>query len=270
MKRVRAVLLILASDNDPVYQFFRRMQLAYTNLNPDVKTFFTYGENITSFIPNPEYDIVNPGVVDSIFREIPDPKYCNPMVPMLHKTVDAIQQINTQYDYDFLVRTNLSTFWHLDRLLKTLDTLPTDLCLAGSRLGYSPPPFIVGTGMIVTRQMASQLVEQQDKLFTPERLACRKVGKHEDRELSEFFQNVLGAEPRPLNNILNLDKLTEPDEAYLDKWTDWAERNRMDHARIKNDADRMRLDPFVGKYLCRKYYQRDIEWDYALNIPLDK
>lgn len=269
-KHVRAVLLILASDHEPIYQFFRRMQLAYANLNPDIKMFMTYGENISSFDPNPEWDIINPGIIDSISNERMDPNHPNPMVPMLRKTVNAIEQIDKEYTYDFLVRTNLSTLWILDRLIKTLDSLPTESCLAGSRLGYISPPFLVGTGLIVNGYMASELVRQQDKLFTPERLNCKIVGRHEDRELSEFFEKVFSADLLPLNSILNFDTLKKWDEHYMNKRVQLCDEIGFDHIRIKNDADRIGIDPYVARHLCQHYYKKDIQWDFERNVPIGR
>jgi hypothetical protein len=71
------------------------------------------------------------------------------------KTVRSIDFINKNYTYDFLVRTNISSFWNIDNLFKISNQLPSVGCLAGV---YMFNHFISGTGIILSRDVCEYLL----------------------------------------------------------------------------------------------------------------
>ena len=256
MEHYRAIILAVASDNQPVYKFFRKLLQTYLDLNPSIKVFLTYGKGTT--FERMEHDI--------IFDDIKE----DPGKAMIIKTIRSMEYITENYDYDYLIRTNMSTFWDFKTLLKRLDSLPKERCLAGSRLGWYPPPYIVGTGLIVDKGMVIDLIKNQHLILTPERLASKLVGTPEDRVFSEFFSNVLGAKLRPLNSIFNIETLNTPDEEEIRFHIQTGKSLGVDHFRIKNEGplkdvkqradSRLSIDPVVGNLLCMEYYNKVVDW----------
>ena len=277
-KHYRAIVLLYASDNQPIYQFFRRMIQAHMFECPEIKVFFAYGDNISTFDPQ-EYDIINEGIPDTFIDGIHRGPFSNPMVPMIRKTVNSVEKIYQTHTSDFFIRSSMGTFWLWDRLLKTLDTLPLTGCLAGA-LGGSvlKPGYAHGTGLTVNGYMAEQLPQRQNELFTPERLGEQTgspygwCGRTEDRELSHFFETVLGAELIGLPGLVNLSEMKVPNEAEISaKLAAWIDVNpEKDHVKIKNTADRMAIDTLCAKMLCKKYYGKDIAWDFEHHTPLTR
>jgi len=71
------------------------------------------------------------------------------------KTILSIEYINKIYTYDYLVRTNISSFWNIDHLFKYSNQLPRVGCLSGI---YMFNHFISGTGIILSRDVSEYLL----------------------------------------------------------------------------------------------------------------
>ena len=210
------------------------------DVNPNVKVFFVYGKGTT--FERKEYDLVYDDVRESVIPPWPTTK-----------VIKAMEYIDANYNYDFLIRTNLSTFWDFDGLLKRLDTLPDKLCLTG-RMGYIAPPFVVGTGMIVNRYMITEIVKNAAMVNVT-------YGKYvaEDRILSEFFSNVMKAPILPSTHIHNIETLETDDIDTILKEIQKGKQAGKDHFRIKNMKDRMLIDTAVAKALCKEYYGKSVD-----------
>ena len=73
------------------------------------------------------------------------------------KTNKALNYINKKYAYDYLVRTNISSFWNIHNLYKMAATFPTEKCLTGV---YICNHFITGTGIIMSNDVCMTLAAQ--------------------------------------------------------------------------------------------------------------
>lgn len=114
-KDYKLIILIIASRCE-TYDFFINCWRSYMNAFPDVKSFFLFSDET---IP---CDLLV--TEDSIVHKHPE---CN--VPgILLKTLHAMNLCNESFTYDYMVRTNLSSFYHIPRLLNYLNTQ--------SRAGY--------------------------------------------------------------------------------------------------------------------------------------
>lgn len=74
---------------------------------------------------------------------------------MILKTCKAIEFINQIYDYDFIIRTNLSTVFHMPNLMEYLTIIP-NINACG---GFNYRSFITGTGIILSRDVGNQIVD---------------------------------------------------------------------------------------------------------------
>jgi hypothetical protein len=77
---------------------------------------------------------------------------------ILKKCKKAFKYINDNYDYDFLIRTNLSSVWNFQNLLMLYDKLPK-YNLFGGHVIFNQ--FVSGTGIIISKDFTYKLL--QDK-----------------------------------------------------------------------------------------------------------
>jgi hypothetical protein len=228
----KAVLLVLASESS-LYNELKNLYVKYIQSNPSIKVYFVYAGKV-SFVPQ-QYDLVYEDLTESVIQPHP-----------AKKVVKALQYINNTHDYDYLVRTNISTFWVFDKLINRLNTLPKINTITG-RIGYFPPKYVVGSDMVVSKDLIDQL------LLQPEKVYLTHNGKYipEDRILSEFFTNICGA------NILDGVESVK----YLENVTSSNFRYALiglspsiDHFRIKNSEDRQ-VDIEIHNVLLDMYYR---------------
>lgn len=239
----RAVVLVLASDNDPIYRFFKKMWEAYMFENPNFKVFFTYAGNV-KFVSK-EYDL--------IYNDLKEDHYPPDIVI---KNLRAMQYIDDNYDYDFFIRTNLSTLWLWDRLLKSLDDLPSENCLAG-RYGHRTPPFITGTGLIVNRHMIKFLLQNQQKvIFRPPKYIA------EDRIFSDFFMEELNIPTIDRSKRIGIfENFTEINHQEIINKIEDRDRSNVDNFRIKNfrAENRLQIDSYIANILLDRYYNKHVD-----------
>lgn len=237
-------MLVIATNDTPVYKFFRKIYQAYMNSNPDIKVFFVYGAGAD--IDKQEYDLVYDDIIEKY-----DPS-------MILKSLRAMAYINDNYNYDYFIRTNLTTVWDFDRLLSRLTTLPLENCLAGTtrKCRYRDivsPDYISGIDLIVNQPMISSIVDHSESIVNwnlPEDWAMFKY-------FSEVYKAPLHRAPRPTAHIM--ENFTEADPIKILKDIELARSLNKDHFRIKNNADRDTIDPFIAKMLCQQIYNITVD-----------
>ena len=251
-ERYRAVILVLASQVSPLDEMFKRVWVAYMTTEPAIKVLFVYGSRNDSSI-----DHMSKMPYDLYYENIPD-TYPVPIA----KVLEAFKSIEHQYEYDFLVRTNLSTFWNLRALLEHLDSLPGKLCYAGD--GPLPPSlpieqryYLSGTDTIVNRHMITAIVRH-----AAEYPAWASRLDPEDSMMGEFFHKTLGAGLTSAGPYFMEHYTTENlQEIHMDIRN--AEQQNKTHFRVKTrGGDRLQLDTFIMKNLLRHHYDIDLEVDY--------
>jgi hypothetical protein len=236
-KHYRAIILILASNNTPVYKNCRKIWKEYMNIDPSIKVFFVY-ENITEEEKLDDYDKES----DIIFPDIPKSIF-------IKKTVEAMKLIHQSFTYDFFIRTNLSTFWDFKNLHLHLNELPTKNCYSGDGPlpGYNSNGFYLsGTDTIITPEMIDSIIKN-------EHLVDFQLA--EDAAMGKYFHKFLGVPMLP-NRICFFEDITSINE--LDKINtriDNAITNNKDHYRVKTlNGNREEIDMFISKQLLKKIY----------------
>ena len=248
-ERYRAVILVLASQVSPLDEMFKRVWVAYMKTEPTIKVLFVYGSRNDSTIDHEskmEYDLY--------YENIPD-TYPVPIA----KVLKAFEDIEQQYEYDFLVRTNLSTFWNLRSLLEYLNALPGELCYAGD--GPLPPwlpikqrYYLSGTDTIVNRHMITAIVR-----YAAEYPVWASRSDPEDSMMGEFFHNTLGARLISAGPYF-MEHFTTEDLQQIQVDIENAEQQNKTHFRVKTrEGDRLQLDTFIMSNLLRHYYEIDLD-----------
>lgn len=208
--------------------------------NKEVKVLYVYAE--TPSIAQKPYDLVYSDLKETIV-----PPWTT------RKVIRAIEHINTNFNFDYLIRTNLSTFWDFDKLLIRLNSLPKIGCLTG-RLGYLLPPFVVGSDMIISKDIIELILNNKNSI---ERPYHKYVA--EDRILSELITNQ-GIPIIPDEKaVCNIETITIYDPTTINEIILEAKRNVVDHFRVKNPSCREVLDVSILKQLCETYYNKTPE-----------
>ncbi len=235
-KHYRAVILILASNNNEIYNNCRRIWKLYMNNNPLIKVFFVYGclNNLENY--DETSDIICLDIPESLF---------------IAKTIYAMKLIHESLSYDFFIRTNLSTFWDFEKLLLHLNDLPTINCYSGdgplNGWTYSPNGFYLsGVDTIVTPEMIESIINNSHLL---------KYNVPEDMAMGMYFNGILKA-PMLQNRICFFEDIKDIYE--INKIQDRileAKNNKKDHYRVKTlHINRVEIDMFIYKELLKSIY----------------
>ena len=85
---------------------------------------------------------------------------------MLPNTISAMKYLRENVDFDFLIRTNQSTYWNLNNLNKLLRKLPLNKVYAGylEKREYPNVDFISGSGTIFSKDVVDLLITNQNNL----------------------------------------------------------------------------------------------------------
>lgn len=160
VKNTRYVIPRLLPEWRPLYSHLKNVWEQYCDSEPLLKTVFVYGGGIKDFIPRRH---------DWIYENVEE----NNHPGMIIKTLKAFEDIDQLYDYDFIVRTNLSTFWDFPRLLNRLNSLPTEKCLCGTPIRMHDTEknlldYIAGYDIIISRDIIKQLVAHSPDVLNQE------------------------------------------------------------------------------------------------------
>jgi hypothetical protein len=240
-EKYKLIVLVLASYEYEVYKKLRKVQLEYYNLNPDVRVFMVYGN-----LP-PE----NPGKNDLVFHDVEENYYPG----MITKTIRAMEYIEENYDYDFLLRTNISTFWDFKRLLKRIETMPEENCFTGNlrRCTYKQmksPEYVAGVNLILSRDLVQKIVNDGDVVCSDD--------LPEDWALSQYLidrgHKPKHTMPRAIHFMENFSHPLNVDSVH--KEIEDAKKNNRDHYRIKSRKNRDLIDAEIANILLYEYYGR--------------
>ena len=149
---MRVLILIIASDNIPVYNQLQKLWKQQFGKHPSIDCYFIKA--------NPElkteYEITD----DTVYvKGAEDYTY-----GILYKSLVAMKAFQAE-NYDYIIRSNLSSFYILDRLYKELSSLPRENCYAGVMGRHDTINFVSGCGFVVSKDIASYMVEHLDKVW---------------------------------------------------------------------------------------------------------
>ena len=166
---------------------------------------------------------------------------------MLIKQQEAVKYINTKYNYDYVVLTNLSTLWNIPVLLSLYKTIPRTRFFGG-HLPFNT--FVSGTGIFISHDLTPLLLQ-----------ANHNVGHNNDVVISKHMNH---------SNITtymfnNLSQFKMNYQILDDTVTDKASLHHVDrnpipeiiddilYFRIRNAT--IEQDLYIMKFLIHKLYQ---------------
>jgi hypothetical protein len=124
----RAVILVIATNDTQYFKNCRKIWKAYKDLNKNIKVFFVYGKLCESLEDKDSSDIIFEEIVDDL------------ILPTVPKNLLAMNHIYNTCTYDYLIRTNLSTFWDFKNIELLLEQCPKEKCYTG---GHDLSPFLI-------------------------------------------------------------------------------------------------------------------------------
>lgn len=147
MKHFKIIFIIIASPSD----FYNKNKMVFNkfmNKNKNIKSFFIYGNVDKSKVFKTKHDL---------YFNCPE----NLRPGVLIKTIKAFEYIKKKFTFDYVIRTNLSTFWNIKLLLHKIKYFPNEKCLAGqlTKSGY-----FWGTGIILSKDLINILIKDKNKL----------------------------------------------------------------------------------------------------------
>jgi len=231
----RAIILVFAS-NFPNNKMYREVWKKYMFRDPQFKVLFIYGKSeheLTDY--HNDYDIIAESQ-ESI--QIP-------------KVLEAFKIIESRFTFNYLVRTNLSTFWDFEKLHRHLDILPTQLCYSGD----GPLPnydchgyYLSGCDTIVSNDLIYFINRENHKVDISR--------AYDDQSMGLYFHGVCGA-PMLSNRICFFEDVQDntPTENIQHR-IDIAIVHGKDHYRVKNNChNREEFDLRVYNELFKKIYR---------------
>lgn len=233
----RVLILVLASQNQRVFINARRVWLQYKDRYPDqVKVVFVYGRSPGPLEnSSPEWDLIYEDIEESYYRG------------MILKTQRAIRELMEKYTYDFFIRTNLSTFWDLGRLLENIRSLPDRLCYQGHG-PHGGNTYLSGADTLVNGWMANEFGHFPNPDFNVP----------DDQAMGFYFHGHLQAPFIPAK-ICFLEKMDRQDE--VEKVVDGCRVDGADHYRVKFHVWQRRedVDWMVYRCLMKKIYGMELK-----------
>jgi hypothetical protein len=150
----KVLVLIIASDEKDYYLEEQKVWRSYMHLDREhVEAYFLKG--------HPELEQPYLIVEDEIWSKTPE----NFVPGILNKTVLSMEAMLSRLDeFDYVLRTNLSSFYYFPKLLDLLTKLPPTSCYFGM-VGNLNGKFGSGAGFILSTDLAKMLVAHKEELI---------------------------------------------------------------------------------------------------------
>jgi len=226
------IFLIISSDNEDIYSKMRELLPKSYELYPNrIKYFFIENKSLnTEVVEDNNYLYINgsESFIPGIYQ----------------KSIKAIEYVTNNYSFDYVIRTNLSTFWHLPNLFNLLDSKPKEKFACG----YSFQGFISGTGIIMTRDVGILVYSNPNSAYIGDDLVISQTIEANQISLYDVTEYKWGfLIPKNDNLPSNCRYLDINENDFSD----------ILNFRIKN-GDR-NIDVEYFKILLKKLYNVDIE-----------
>lgn len=229
-KNIKILVLIIASDNYPVYVELQKVWRSYMHYNPkQVQAYFMKSD------PNlPAMSLIADDVIWSKTSETLAPGIINKTIQSMEA---LLPRIKTEFDY--VLRTNLSSFYAFDRLLDFLQNMPAKNVYCGTCYGEVPGG-ASGSGYILSSDMAELLV--QNKSYFYNQLPP------DDVLVANFFKSKNIAPIHHERMDLMPLKVWENNKYFIP--------SGIFQFRVKNEPHlRLTDDVYVHNQLAKKFYQ---------------
>lgn len=244
---MRIALVVLSVNSGDLYPRFKKLWKLYDKIHPNIDVFYSYGR-----VENPMMKDSHDFIYDDIAEQTSIHEGSVVFQNMLQKTLRTYRWIVDQGIYDYVIRTNLSTFWNLEKCYQRVSLLPRERVFRGSfrtfhklprEGGYITGTYVSGTDQVISIDLVKGLVDNSGDVL--------KMGLTEDWSVSEYVRTVLGVKPVYDQSQFRIEHLKTAFELY--KYKPKIPIEGYDHYRIKNVHNR-ELDIELAKHLYSLIY----------------
>lgn len=227
----KILLLIIASDDLPVYKELQGIWRTYMHLDPEhIEAYFIKADPQLPVPCEIREDVIWTQSVENLIPGI------------LNKTLLSFEHFLPRIgEFSYVVRTNLSSFYSFSRLLTYLKGFPETQCYAAFQGIYEGFPFGAGAGIILSADLVEMLVERKQQLWNHFYIDDVAIGYF-------FYKEHVALMHVPRMDFLSLlDWQTNGDKIP----------SKMFHFRVKNDNPELRLtdDLTIHRELLKIFYQ---------------
>jgi galactitol-specific phosphotransferase system IIB component len=161
--KYKLIILVIASHGDR-YDRFLKIWEKYEACHPQIKVLYVYGNKIDITLEAERVER-SESKADKIDRFIISDSVENFVPGILQKTIYSFEYIINNFEFDFVLRTNLSSFFVFPKLFAYLSELPLTRCYSGMKLqGRGHIPFISGAGIFLSCDMILLLTSKPELL----------------------------------------------------------------------------------------------------------
>ena len=242
----RCIILIIATNDTQYFNNCRNVWKRYIHINPVVKVFFVYGKLNQPLEDRDSNDIVYDDIIE------------HNGFAVIQKSLIAMKYISCSYTYDYMIKTNLSTFWNLNLIDTLLDKCPKEKCYAG---GHDLSPFFIGepSYQIIHTPLYSGVCT----ILTPDvlELFFKKLSKFsftlpDDISLGLFMSDI-ESNTYTITNRLYLENYSILDNHIIQEEINKGVQNNAVYYRVKNVNNREHTDLMIYIYLLKTIYNID-------------
>ena len=152
----KVLLLIIDSDNAPVYAHLRANWRIYMHNHPiQIESYFLRADPTISKSIIIHNDTITVKTIE------------NWTTGTLNKTILALSALSPKIEsnFDFIIRTNLSTFYIFDRLINFLQHSPKTNFYSGFLARHNSTIYASGSGFILSKDVAKVLIHNKQELL---------------------------------------------------------------------------------------------------------
>ncbi len=225
----KILVLIIASDNAPYYNAHQNIWRSYMHLDPNIEAYFMKCD------PQIKCDVQIEGDVIWV-------KARETYIPgILDKTIISMEyMIPRLKEFDYVLRTNLSSFYIFSRLINFTKNLPLNNCYCGPLLRYKGGiRYAAGSGFLLSTDLVELLVEGKKKLINHPLIDDVAIGEY----LTSRDIDII---PSPRLDILNINSWNKNKNSISEDTF---------HFRLKNLEHKRNSDEiFIMSELLGRFY----------------
>jgi hypothetical protein len=231
MKKIDIIMLVIASRGYKYDNLINNYWLKFINYskvhNYNIKIFLIFGNNVVT-------DDLKIADEDKLILNVQD----NYIPGILNKTIEAFKLINTMYTYKHIIRTNLSSFFIIDNVIRISNELKNTNIYAGVNGHYKGISYISGAGIWLSKDNIEYIINNCLSLDT-------KI--IDDVSIGKLLINKKKSK-------LNRYNLTTDDEIYdKTKLINDIINNNHYHIRIKSNKIQLDIE-YMNKFTDILYY----------------
>lgn len=240
IKKYLCIMLIIYSEGNELYKHNKQIWKQYMNSNDNILALFVmYDPNIET-----EYKLIPESNMLLIKGE--EKLSCD---SILNKTKKAIQYCNINYSYDYIVRTNISSFWIFDNLVNFLKSNTKTNCIQGWKLyNKNKEYFISGTSIIIPQNLIKVLFTHKEIKYEMDDVEISQHYMASDIDIVDTMEEK--------KNFMHLFKFSSMDSIKIKLKNVEKKLSDIVYFRVKNRVDREINDGYVMRTLLNLVYEK--------------